>query len=97
VTQATAGDGTVPSDSQLAEANNVAKLIPIADYENSPKHMETTKAAHVWESLVLAMHRGFAAVKDGAGNNSAANQQSAALKQLKQPLEDDSRFAKDNG
>jgi hypothetical protein len=97
VTQASAGDGTVPSDSQLAEANNVAKLIPIADYENSPKHMETTKAAHVWESLVLAMHRGFAAVKDGSGNNSAANQQSAALKQLKQPLEDDSRFAKDNG
>lgn len=90
------GDGTVPSDSQLAEATNVAKLIPIADYKASPKHMETTKAAHVWESLVLAMHRGFAAVKDGAGNNSAANQKSAALDQLKTLPDKDVFFAIDS-
>ena len=96
VTQSFGGDGTVPSDSQLAEADNVAKLIPIADYAKSPKHMETTKVAHVWESLVVSMHRGFAALKDGSAQNSAANQKSAALNQLKQPAEKDRRFVKDN-
>jgi hypothetical protein len=89
------GDGTVPSDSQLAEANNVAKLIPIANYKESPKHMDTTKATHVWESLVLAMHRGFAAVKDGSGDNSAAKQQSAAFDQLGTLPDKDFFFAVD--
>jgi hypothetical protein len=60
--------------------------------------METTKAAHVWESLILAMHRGFAAIKDGSGKNSAANQKSAALEQLEQPSDRDAskdpRFVK---
>jgi hypothetical protein len=91
VTQAFAGDGTVPSDSQLAEAKNVAKLIPIAPYEESPKHMETTKAAHVWESLVLAMHRGLDVVKD----DSTANQKNSALDQLTHFPEGDPRFIKD--
>ena len=95
VTQPFGGDGTVPSDSQLAEAKNIAHLIPIADYGKSPSHMDTTKADHVWESLVLAMHRGLSAVKDRSGQNSAAHQQSAALNQLKQPTESDAKFAKD--
>lgn len=90
VTQSFGGDGTVPSDSQLAEADNVAKLIPIADYAKSPKHMETTKVAHVWESLVVSMHRGFSGVKDGSGKNSAEQQKDAALAQLKQPSAHDS-------
>jgi hypothetical protein len=95
VKQAFAGDGTVPSDSQLAEATNVAKLIPIADYEKSPKHMDTTKVAHVWESLVVAMHRGFAALKDASGINSASNQKSAALEQLKQAPKKDVLFVRE--
>ncbi len=53
-----AGDATVPSDSQLAEANNVgANLLTVTGGE-APEHMGSTKSDHVWEMVLQSLHQG---------------------------------------
>jgi hypothetical protein len=53
------GDATVPSDSQLAEAKNVAaSLYTVHQGQIAPQHMDTTKCDRVWLKVVESMHRG---------------------------------------
>jgi hypothetical protein len=59
VLQKDAGDGTVPSDSQLAEWKNVAAILSTrapGDQDDWPEHMDSTKSQYVWDSLVRIIH-----------------------------------------
>jgi hypothetical protein len=65
VRQLGAGDGTVPTDSQLAEQPNVhatySTLAPedtglSYEYKDPPEHMASPKSPYVWKVLVTAIH-----------------------------------------
>lgn len=66
LTQYDAGDGTVPSDSQLAEAKNVDKKLLTVVGKEPPEHMDSTKSDEVWFSVVKSLHLGHIVEATGA-------------------------------
>jgi hypothetical protein len=58
VQQLSAGDGTVPADSQLAEEKTVkANLLTTATAaDEAPVHMDSTKSDRVWRTLLSSIH-----------------------------------------
>jgi len=52
------GDGTVPSDSQLAEQANVASNLYTVASGEAPDHMHSPKSDHVWERVLWSVHNG---------------------------------------
>ena len=58
VQQQSAGDATVPADSQVAEGNNVKSnlLTTASPDDEAPVHMDSTKSARVWRTLLSSIH-----------------------------------------
>jgi hypothetical protein len=77
IAQMNAGDGTVPSDSQWAEAATPGEpqrpmgLTTTNAPKQAPKHMDSTKSADVWRDIVMTIHTSTAP-KDRAATEGAA-------------------------
>jgi hypothetical protein len=66
IKQFSAGDGTVPSDSQLAESSKIAKKRLTRHTSEMPVHMNSTKSDDVWRALVTSVHADAIAAPDAA-------------------------------